>query len=102
MSLFELLLLMLVAGIIGAVAKSLAGFSHIGCLASIVLGFIGGLLGVWIPALTGLPVLFVISVGGVEFPIIWSIAGAAVFVGILGWLVTGRYGRKHLVIFRVR
>jgi len=102
MTLLETLLLLLVAGIIGAIGKSIAGFSHAGCLASIVLGFVGALLGVWLPDVLGLPMLFVVNIGGVAFPIIWSIVGAALFVAILGFLVRGRFGRDRLVIFRVR
>lgn len=102
MTILEFLVLLLVAGIIGAIGKSIAGFSHAGCLASIVLGFIGSLLGVWLPGVLGLPKLFVIDIGGVDFPIVWSIAGAALFVAILGFLVRGRFGRDRLVIFRIR
>ncbi len=45
MTWLEILVLLLVAGICGGIARSLVGYSHGGCLASIALGFIGALLG---------------------------------------------------------
>ena len=87
MGLWNFLILLLVAGICGAIGKAIAGYSRGGCLVSIVLGFIGALLGVWIADLLSLPELFVINIGGqTSFPIIWSIIGAALFVAILGLL----------------
>jgi uncharacterized membrane protein YeaQ/YmgE (transglycosylase-associated protein family) len=82
----ELIVLLVVAAIIGAVGQALAGYSAGGCLVSIVVGFIGAWLGRWLAAQVGLPDLFVISVGGVSFPLLWSIVGAALFVLLLGLL----------------
>lgn len=83
MSLLELLTLLVVAGVCGAIGQSLAGYSHGGCLVAIALGFIGALLGRWLSALMNLPDLFVLNMGGHSFPIVWSIIGAAVFVAFL-------------------
>lgn len=83
MSIFEFLLLLLVAGVCGALGQSLSGYSHGGCLASIALGFIGALLGIWLSRIMGLPDLLVITVGATSFPIIWSIIGAALFVALM-------------------
>ena len=55
MTLIEVLLLLLIAGIAGALGKAIAGFYPGGFLVSIVLGFIGALLGVWIGAATRFP-----------------------------------------------
>jgi uncharacterized membrane protein YeaQ/YmgE (transglycosylase-associated protein family) len=84
MGLIELLLLLLVAGICGALGQSIGGYSRGGCLVSIALGFIGALLGVWLSRLLGLPELLLLSFDSVNFPIIWSIIGAALFVAVLG------------------
>ena len=92
MSLLELLILLIVAGLCGSVAQSIVGYSHGGCLTSIVLGFIGALLGTWLAGLAGLPELFTIRLGGRDFPIIWSVIGATLFVAIL-LLLTGRRRR---------
>jgi uncharacterized membrane protein YeaQ/YmgE (transglycosylase-associated protein family) len=89
MSLIEFLVLLLVAGICGSLAQALVGYSHGGCLVSIVLGFIGALFGGWLERTTGLPELFVVQIGGRPFPVLWSVIGAALFVAILA-LLTGR------------
>ncbi len=86
MSLVEILILLIVAGICGGIAQGLAGYSGRGCLVSIALGFIGALLGSWMSDVLELPELFPVEVGGRSFPIVWSIIGAALFVAILGAL----------------
>lgn len=83
MSVWELLLLLLVAGICGGLAQSLVGYSHGGCLATIVLGFIGALLGTGLARWTGLPEMFSVSIGGRSFPIVWSVIGGALFAALL-------------------
>ncbi len=85
----QLLLLLLIAGICGALGQAIGGYSHGGCLVSIALGFIGALLGTWMAAKLGLPELVSVPVGGMSFPIIWSIIGAALFVALIN-LITRR------------
>ena len=87
----ELLVLLLVAGICGALGQAISGFSRGGCLVSIALGFVGALLGTWLSRALGLPELFVVPVAGRGFPVIWSIVGAALFVVVIG-LLTRRRG----------
>ena len=89
MTVLEFIVLLLIAGIIGAIGKALAGSSRGGFLVSIALGFIGALLGTWIARATGLPELFAIDIGGTRLPIVWSIIGATLFVAVLS-LVTRR------------
>jgi uncharacterized membrane protein YeaQ/YmgE (transglycosylase-associated protein family) len=84
MTLISLLLLLLVAGVCGAIGQSLAGYSHTGCLGSIVLGFIGALLGSFLAHALHLPELFTVHVAGETFPVLWSVIGSALFVAILG------------------
>lgn len=86
MNLIELLVLVGVAGVCGAIGQSLAGFTRGGCLASIAVGFIGALLGLWIARGLGLPELLPVNVGGSSFPVVWSIAGSALFVAVVGML----------------
>jgi uncharacterized membrane protein YeaQ/YmgE (transglycosylase-associated protein family) len=81
--LIPFLLLLLVAGICGAIGQAITGYSHGGCLVSIALGFIGALLGTWLAGQLGLPELVAIPVAGMKFPIIWSIIGAALFVALI-------------------
>lgn len=90
MTVLEFLFLLLIAGLCGAVAQALVGFTRGGCLASIALGFIGALLGSWIAAEMGLPELFSVSVGGEPFPVLWSIIGGALFAAVLSLLARPR------------
>lgn len=83
MTLLSFLLLLLVAGICGAIGQAIAGFSRGGFLVSIAIGFIGALLGTWLASALHLPEIFSVSVGGRAFPILWSIIGAALFVALI-------------------
>lgn len=89
MSIVELLVLLLIAGICGAVGKAIVGYFPGGFLASIGVGFVGALVGTWLARMVGLPELFAIHIGSTTFPIIWSILGSAVFVGLIS-LIAGR------------
>lgn len=84
MTVLEFLLLLLIAGICGSIGQSIAGYSRGGCIVSIVLGFVGALLGSWISVQLNMPELFNVTVGGNQFPVIWSIIGSVVFVVIVG------------------
>ena len=84
MTFLELLLLLFIAGVCGSIGQAIAGYSRGGCVVSIVLGFIGALLGTWLSGQLGLPELFNVNVGGNTFPIIWSIIGSVIFVVIVG------------------
>ncbi len=89
--LIDLLILLLVAGLCGALGQAISGFSRGGCLVSIALGFIGALIGMWIARNLGLPELFAIDIGGTRFPIIWSIIGSALFVAVISLLTRNRF-----------
>ena len=91
MNLVELIVLLIVAGVIGSIGQAIAGFSRGGCLASIALGFIGALIGLWLARNLGLPELLVVNIGGTNFPIIWSIVGSTLFVAVIGFLARGRF-----------
>jgi uncharacterized membrane protein YeaQ/YmgE (transglycosylase-associated protein family) len=79
-----------IAGVVGAVGQAIAGFSSGGCLTSIALGFIGALIGAWLSEKLRLPELFVIEVGNSNFPLIWSVIGATLFVALVSLLTRGR------------
>lgn len=89
MTILELIVLLLIAALCGAVAQALVGFTRGGCLAAVALGFIGALLGGWMASALGLPELFVVSVGGEPFPIVWSIIGGALFAAVLSLIARG-------------
>jgi uncharacterized membrane protein YeaQ/YmgE (transglycosylase-associated protein family) len=86
MRLLDFIILLIIAGICGALGQAIGGYSRGGCLVSIALGFIGAIMGLWLARALGLPEIF--SVEG--FPIIWSIIGSAIFVAILGLISRGR------------
>jgi uncharacterized membrane protein YeaQ/YmgE (transglycosylase-associated protein family) len=83
MSIGSLLVLLLVAGICGAIGQSIVGYERGGCLASIALGFIGAMLGTLVAGWLGLPEIFRVNIDGHRFPIIWAILGSAIFVAFL-------------------
>lgn len=83
MSLPAILLYLVIAAVCGALGKAIAGGARGGLLVSIVLGFVGALLGPWVAQKLGLPEPFMIQIGGQPFPVLWSIIGAALFVAII-------------------
>ena len=92
MDLWDFLILLVVAGICGALGQALTGYSRGGCLVAIAVGFIGALLGMWLSRALTLPELFILDIGDVQFPIVWSIIGSALFVAVISLLTRPRGG----------
>ena len=90
MTLIDLLLLLLVAGVCGAIGQAIGGFSRGGCLVSIALGFIGAIIGMALARALHWPELFTFEIGGTKFPIVWSIIGSTIFVAVIGLLTRRR------------
>lgn len=90
MSVFDFLLLALIASICGAIGQALAGYSLGGCVVSAVVGYIGALLGLWLARQLSLPELFVVRVAGRPFPVVWSIIGSIIFAVVIGLLTRQR------------
>jgi len=90
MTWIDILILLLVAGLCGALGQAISGFSRGGCLVSIALGFIGAIIGMWLARSFKLPELFALDIGGTRFPIVWSIIGATLFVAVIGLLTRRR------------
>ena len=90
MTLIDVIVLLLIAGVCGALGQAISGFSRGGCLVSIALGFVGAVLGMWMARQMGLPELFSIQIGTTSFPIIWSIIGSAIFVAVIALLTRSR------------
>jgi uncharacterized membrane protein YeaQ/YmgE (transglycosylase-associated protein family) len=89
MTVLDFVILLVVAGVCGALGQAIVGYSRGGCLASIAQGFIGALLGAWIARSLGLPEMISLVIGDQPFPIIWSILGSALFVAVIA-LITPR------------
>lgn len=90
MTIIDLIILLIIAGICGALGQAITGFTRGGCLVSIALGFVGALLGMWLSKQLGLPELFAIQIGTTSFPIIWSIIGSALFVAVIALISRSR------------
>jgi uncharacterized membrane protein YeaQ/YmgE (transglycosylase-associated protein family) len=84
-----LLVLLIIAGICGAIGRSLGGGTGGGFLVSIAVGFVGALIGPFIAHALRLPELMVVTVDHHSFPILWSIIGASLFVALLHLLSRG-------------
>jgi uncharacterized membrane protein YeaQ/YmgE (transglycosylase-associated protein family) len=83
MTILELLILLVIAAICGAIGQAIAGYSLGGMVITTVVGFIGALLGTWMARAIGLPELLMVNVGGQPFPIVWAIIGSALFAAII-------------------
>jgi uncharacterized membrane protein YeaQ/YmgE (transglycosylase-associated protein family) len=90
MSFVDLIMLLIIAGLCGAIGQAITGYSRGGCLVSIAVGFIGALIGGWIARELALPEFFVVEAGTITFPVVWSIVGSAIFVVVLSFFTRKR------------
>lgn len=93
MTLLGFLLLLLIAAICGGIGQAIAGYDLGGCLVSIVVGFIGAWIGIYIAERMDWPYFFEISIEGKPFPVVWAVIGSALFtflIALLRRLFTGR------------
>jgi len=95
MTLIGFLVLLAIAAICGAIGQSLAGYDLGGCLVSIIVGFIGAYIGMWLAHRFNLPEFFTINVQGKPFPIIWSVIGSAIFTLIVALIRRAFVGRDR-------
>jgi uncharacterized membrane protein YeaQ/YmgE (transglycosylase-associated protein family) len=86
----KILILLIIAFFCGSIGASLAGASKKGCIASIVLGFIGALIGGWISRKIEIPELLVFQ----GIPIVWSIIGSTLFVAVVNLISGGNSRHK--------
>jgi len=88
-----LLVLLIVAGICGAIGRAIGGGTGGGFFVSIAVGFVGALLGTFIAQHFHLPEVLVVSIDYHPFPVLWSIIGAALFVALVHLI--GGYGPHY-------
>ncbi len=69
MTFLGFLVLLLIAAIAGSLGQAIAGYSLGGCLMSIIVGFVGAFLGLWIARQFGLPEWLTINIQGESFPL---------------------------------
>ena len=90
MSLLGFFLLLVIAAVAGSLGQAIAGYSLGGCLTSIVVGFVGAIVGPWIASQFGFPEPLLINIQGESFPLLWSIVGSALFTALLSLLIRRR------------
>ena len=95
MSLIGFLVLLIIAAICGAIGQSLAGYDLGGCLVSIIVGFIGAYIGLWLAGKMGLPKIFEINIDGKPFPVVWAVIGSAIFTLIVALLRRATVGGRN-------
>ncbi len=96
MTVLEFVLYLIIAGVCGAVARAIAGGTAGGFVVSVLLGFLGAFLGTWLVRVLHLPLLFVVTIGGHPFPIVWSIVGGMLLVGVAHVLIRPRYVSRYV------
>jgi uncharacterized membrane protein YeaQ/YmgE (transglycosylase-associated protein family) len=94
MTILGVLVLLIIAAICGSIGQSLAGYDLGGCLVSIVVGFIGAYIGIWLAGKMGLPEIFAINIEGKSFPIVWAIIGSALFTLVMALIRRAISGRR--------
>ena len=86
----DILISLIIAGIAGSIGRSLSGFSRGGCIISIVVGFIGAIIGTWLARELQLPDPFVIVIRGTSYNILWTIIGAVIFTAALSLITPNK------------
>jgi len=82
MSVVSFLLMLLIAGACGFIASSLMGAKRMNIVLLILLGFAGAWLGGWLQGALGLPTLISITAGGKMFPLVWTVLGSVIVIGL--------------------
>jgi uncharacterized membrane protein YeaQ/YmgE (transglycosylase-associated protein family) len=86
MPLLETLILLTIAGLVGALAEFLIGFSLGGMLGTTIVGVLGALIGGWLARLLHLPAILPIHVGTRTIELVWAALGSILLVGLLSAL----------------
>ena len=87
---FDILISLIIAGIAGSIARSLSGFSRGGCVISIIVGFIGAMIGSWMSRELELPDPIILQLRGNTYNILWTIIGAVSFTAALSFLTPAK------------
>jgi uncharacterized membrane protein YeaQ/YmgE (transglycosylase-associated protein family) len=91
MTLLDLIVYLVIAGICGAVARAIGGGTRGGFLMSVVVGFLGAVIGMCVARAFHLPTFVAVAIGGHPFPIVWSIVGGFLLVAGAHALMRRRY-----------
>jgi uncharacterized membrane protein YeaQ/YmgE (transglycosylase-associated protein family) len=96
MTLFGFLVLLIIAAVCGAIGQALAGYDLGGCLVSIIVGFVGAYIGLWVAGKMGLPRFLEIAIDGKPFPVVWAVIGSAIFTLIMALIRRAFVGRNDI------
>jgi uncharacterized membrane protein YeaQ/YmgE (transglycosylase-associated protein family) len=91
----ELIVYLVIASVCGAIARAIAGGTGGGFVISLLVGFLGAFVGSWLARQLHLPELFVVTIGGRPFPIVWSIVGGIVLVALAHLLMRRPYMDRY-------
>lgn len=83
MTLLEVLFLLAVGGLAGVLSQISLGLSFGGLLTDAGIGFLGGLIGSWVPRLANVPDLVILRMSCVEFPVLWAMLGGLTCIALL-------------------
>jgi len=86
----DILISLIIAGIAGSIGRSISGFSRGGCIISIVVGFIGAIIGTWLARELQLPDPLPITIRGTSYNLLWTIIGAVIFTAVLSLITPGK------------
>lgn len=84
MTVQEFIILLVVAAILGVLSQRLLGYKLGGLFVSVILGFLGGLLGKFMAGWFHLPMIFNVQIGSESFPVVWSMIGALLVTFLFG------------------
>lgn len=84
------LMMLVVAAILGSIGAAIAGRRGNGCLINIATGFIGALLGRGLSNVFNVSDPLTITIRETAFPLMWTIAGSALFVAVITFLTRGK------------
>lgn len=84
--LFDILALLVIAAVGGAIVQAFAGYSPGGCLISLLFALVGAWLASWLTLQFDLPRLFSIPVNGQSVELVWPLIGALLFTLVLSLL----------------
>lgn len=87
MSPIDVALSAVVAVICGTIAQLTSGYTQGGWLVNLILGFLGALAGVFISRLLDAKVLYNLPIGGSDFPVIYAMIGAVIFLAIISFFI---------------
>jgi uncharacterized membrane protein YeaQ/YmgE (transglycosylase-associated protein family) len=85
---------LIIGGVCGAIALGVAGGTAGGFVISLLVGFLGAFPGTWLAHQLHLP-LFVVTIGGHPFSIVWSIVGGILHAAVANLSMRPRYVNRY-------